>query len=63
MPFGINPLSEDYPGIFFVEDHRIRKCFHHYQAAHTRENEGYKYTWYDFENTSNDEEDWRLSKK
>ena len=24
VPFGINPLSEEYPGLFFIESHRIK---------------------------------------
>lgn len=49
IPLGVDPFTADQFGIFFIEHHRLVKCFDDVVVAHDRRYQGYVKRWYDVE--------------
>lgn len=55
MPHGVDPLTSQDEGIFFVNHQDFLTCFYDFQIAHYRDNEGYTDDWYDKEYNQNED--------
>ena len=49
VPHGVDPLTSQDEGIFFVSHNDFLTCFYDFQIAHYRDNDGYTDDWYDKE--------------